>query len=126
VIFSDDLEVIGRPQKIEGVEQLQGIPLSAGIAEAPALVLYEPFIETLPSEPYVLVCPSTDPAWVPLFVQARGLVMEIGGVLSHGAIVAREYGLPAVAGLPNVQHQLRTGQRLRVDGGSGTVTVMPG
>jgi phosphohistidine swiveling domain-containing protein len=126
VIFSDDLETIGRPQKIEGALQLQGVPLSAGIAEAPALVLDEPRTDLLPSEPYVLVCPSTDPAWVPLFMQARGLVMEIGGVLSHGAIVAREYGLPAVAGLPNVQHRLRTGQRLRVDGGSGTVTVLPG
>jgi len=125
VIFSDDLDAIGRPQKIEGAEQLQGVPLSAGIAEAPALVLEQPRIENPPGEPYILVCPSTDPAWVPLFVHARGLVMEIGGVLSHGAIVAREYGLPAVAGLPNVQRQLRTGQRLRVDGGSGTVTVLP-
>ncbi len=64
--------------------------------------------------------------WVPLFVRARGLVMERGGVLSHGAIVAREYGLPAVSGLPGVQHRLRTGQRLRIDGGRGTVTVLPG
>ncbi len=124
VIFSDDLEAIGRQLTIEGAQRLQGVPLSAGIAEAPALVLNDPRIEKLPGEPYVLVCPSTDPAWVPLFVQARGLVMEIGGVLSHGAIVAREYGLPAVAGLPNVQRQIRTGQRLRVDGGSGTVTVL--
>lgn len=126
VLFSDDLEAIGRPQKVEGAERLQGVPLSVGIAEAPALVLDQPRIDELPGEPYILVCPSTDPAWVPLFIQARGLVMEIGGVLSHGAIVAREYGLPAVAGLPNVQRQLRTGQRLRVDGGSGTVTVLPG
>jgi pyruvate,water dikinase len=124
VIFSDDLEAIGRPQKIEDAEQWQGVPLSAGIAEGPALVLEEPRIEKIPDEPYILVCPSTDPAWVPLFLQARGLVMEIGGVLSHGAIVARECGLPAVAGLPNVQHRLCTGQRLRVDGGSGTVTVL--
>ena len=59
-------------------------------------------------------------------LQARGLVMETGGVLSHGAIVAREFGLPAVAGLPDVQRRLRTGQRLRVDGSRGTVTVLPG
>jgi phosphohistidine swiveling domain-containing protein len=125
VIFSDDLEAIGRPQTVEGADSLQGIPLSAGVVEAPALVLEGPCMNDLPAEPYILVCPSTDPAWVPLFVQARGLVMEIGGVLSHGAIVAREYGLPAVAGLPGVQRRLRTGQRLRVDGGSGTVTVLP-
>jgi pyruvate,water dikinase len=87
-------------------------------------VLQEPRREDLPKEPYILVCPSTDPAWVPLFARARGLVMEIGGVLSHGAIVAREYGLPAVAGVPDVQRRLRNGQRLRIDGGRGTVTLL--
>jgi pyruvate,water dikinase len=127
VLFSDDLEAIGRPVVIEGIAQadmLQGVPLSAGVAEAPALVLDQPLTANLPAEPYILVCPSTDPAWVPLFVKARGLVMETGGVLSHGAIVAREFGLPAVAGLPGVQKRLKTGQRLRVDGGRGTVTVV--
>jgi pyruvate,water dikinase len=126
VLFSDDLEAIGRPLPVEGADTLQGLPLSAGAAEGPALVLSEPRTDGLPAEPYVLVCPSTDPAWVPLFARARGLVMEVGGVLSHGAIVAREYGLPAVAGIPGVQKRLRTGQRLRVDGARGTVTVLPG
>jgi pyruvate,water dikinase len=123
VLFSDDLEAIGRPVPVLGAETLQGVPLSAGVAEGPALVLEDPMTE-LPTEPYVLVCPSTDPAWVPLFVQARALVMETGGVLSHGAIVAREFGLPAVAGLPGVQRRLRTGQRVRVDGASGTVSIL--
>jgi rifampicin phosphotransferase len=126
VLFSDDLEAVGRPVPAEGAESLHGLPLSAGTAEGPALVLHEPRAAGLPAEPYVLVCPSTDPAWVPLFARACGLVMEVGGVLSHGAIVAREYGLPAVAGLPGVQRRLRTGQRLRVDGARGTVTVLPG
>ncbi len=125
VLFSDDLEVIGRPAPVEGADTLHGVPLSAGVAEAPAWVLHEPEETSLPAEPYILVCPSTDPAWVPLFVHARGLVMETGGVLSHGAIVAREFGLPAVAGLPDVLRRLRTGQRLRVDGGSGTVAILP-
>jgi rifampicin phosphotransferase len=89
------------------------------------LVLDQPHVDNLPTESYILVCPSTDPAWVPLFVRAKGLVMETGGVLSHGAIVAREFGLPAVAGLPDVVRRLRTGQRLRIDGGRGTVTVLP-
>jgi len=124
VLFSDDLEAIGRPPVLDHADVLKGVPLSAGVAVAPALVLEEPTGE-LPAEPYILVCPSTDPAWVPLFVQAKGLVMETGGVLSHGAIVAREFGLPAVAGLPGVQQKLRTGQRLRVDGTHGTVTVLP-
>jgi pyruvate,water dikinase len=126
VLFSDDLQAVGRPVPAAGADTLQGVPLSAGVAEASALVLHEPQTDALPSEPYILVCPSTDPAWVPLFAHARGLVMETGGVLSHGAIVAREFGLPAVAGLPDVLRRLRTGQRLRVDGGTGTVTVLNG
>jgi pyruvate,water dikinase len=124
VLFSDDLEAIGRPIKMEGTDALQGIPLSAGVAEGPALVLNEPTPIAPGTEPYILVCPSTDPAWVPLFVQARGLVMETGGVLSHGAIVAREFGLPAVAGLPGIQQRLQSGQRIRVDGAAGTVAVL--
>src|SRR5213078_3528499 len=110
---------------LEGAETLQGVPLSAGIAEGVALVLDRPSLDALPPEPYILVCPSTDPAWVPLFVQARGLVMETGGVLSHGAIVAREFGLPAVAGIADVHRRLKTGQRLRIDGATGTVQVLP-
>jgi pyruvate,water dikinase len=124
VLFSDDLEAIGRPIAVAGAETLQGVPLSAGVAEAPALVLAEPTTE-VPAEAYILVCPTTDPAWVPLFTRAKGLVMETGGVLSHGAIVAREFGLPAVAGLPDVLQRLRTGQRLRIDGGSGVISVLP-
>jgi pyruvate,water dikinase len=124
VVFGDDLEAIGRPlPPPAGAEELTGVPLSAGVAEGPALVLTEP--SAAPADGgYILVCPSTDPAWVPLFVNARGLVMESGGTLSHGAIVAREFGLPAVAGLPGVQHRIRTGQRLRVDGARGTVSVI--
>ena len=86
-------------------------------------MLTEPSAESVVAG-YILVCPSTDPAWVPLFVNARGLVMESGGTLSHGAIVAREFGLPAVAGLPGIQPRLRTGQRVRVDGSRGTVTAI--
>jgi pyruvate,water dikinase len=125
VLFSDDLEAIGRPlPEPPGGDKLEGVPLSAGVCEGPALVLTEP-TEAPPGEGgYVLVCPTTDPAWVPLFVRAKGLVMETGGVLSHGAIVAREFGLPAVAGLPGVTQRLKTGQTVRVDGGRGTVTIL--
>jgi pyruvate,water dikinase len=124
VLFGDDLEAIGRPLPVpSGAEQLTGVPLSAGVVEGPALVLTHPSTDTF-KPGYILVCPSTDPAWVPLFVNARGLVMESGGTLSHGAIVAREFGLPAVAGLPGVQQRIKTGQKLRVDGGRGTVSVL--
>ncbi len=125
VIFSDDLEAIGRPQPAPaGAKQLQGIALSAGVAEGPALVLSEPSAAPAGTEGYVLVCPSTDPAWVPLFVKAKALVMESGGALSHGAIVAREFGLPAVAGLPGIHRQLISGQKLHVDGSRGMVMVI--
>ena len=124
MLFSNDLEAIDRAVPPDGATMLEGIPLSAGVAEAPALVLESPHGVAMPSEGYILVCPSTDPAWVPLFVQAKGLVMETGGVLSHGAIVAREFGLPAVAGLPGVLRRVKTGQRLRVDGTRGTVAIV--
>jgi pyruvate,water dikinase len=123
VLFSDDLAAVGRPAPVpDGATTFDGVPLSAGSAEAAALVLTEP--GPPPDGPYVLVCPSTDPAWVPLFVTAKGLVMETGGVLSHGAIVAREFGLPAVAGLPGITRQITTGQRIRVDGGTGRVAIL--
>ncbi|HEV3142553.1 MAG TPA: PEP/pyruvate-binding domain-containing protein [Gemmataceae bacterium] len=125
VLFSDELEAIGRPQPIpEGADVLKGVGLSAGHAEGPALVLTDPSQDpgTTP-DGFILVCPSTDPSWVPLFTRARGLVMETGGILSHGAIVAREFGLPAVAGLPGITRRLKTGERLHIDGTHGTVSV---
>jgi pyruvate,water dikinase len=124
VIFSDDLDAVGREMTVGDGGMMQGVPLSAGVVEAPAWVLQDVAGAHIPHEPYVLVCPSTDPAWVPLFVHARGLVMETGGMLSHGAIVAREFGLPAVAGIADVHHRIKTGQRLRIDGATGTVNVL--
>jgi pyruvate,water dikinase len=124
VLFSDDLEALGREVDTSAAAMFQGVPLSAGTVEGKAWVLHEAAGAQAPNEPYILVCPSTDPAWMPLFVGASGLVMETGGVLSHGAIVAREFGLPAVAGIANVQRRLRTGQRLRLDGETGKITVI--
>jgi pyruvate,water dikinase len=124
VLFSDDLDAIGRAAEIPS-GALVGTPLSLGEFTGPALVLEEPISADDLQPGYVLVCPTTDPAWVPLFLKAGALVMETGGVLSHGAIVAREFGLPAVAGLADIQRQIKTGQRVRVDGNSGTVEVLP-
>jgi pyruvate,water dikinase len=124
VLFSDDLEAIGRTADIRAAQTLTGVALSAGTAEGIALVLQTPDTTAIPDEPYILVCPSTDPAWLPLFIRATGLVMETGGILSHGAIIAREFGLPAVAGLPDVHRRLQNGQRLQVDGGAGTVAIV--
>jgi rifampicin phosphotransferase len=124
-LFSDDLDAIGRPQPPPaGATTFKGVPLSAGVAEGPAMVLTDPHAAAPAMDNYILVCPSTDPSWVPLFARAKGLVMETGGVLSHGAIVAREFGLPAVAGLPEVTRSLHTGQKVRVDGNSGIVVLV--
>ena len=123
VLFSDELEVIGRPLACERATDLVGTPVSAGVVEGEALVLTDPGLAPSEVRDFILVCPSTDPAWVPLFLRAKGLVMETGGVLSHGAIVAREFGLPAVVGIPDVHHRLQTGQRVRVDGNTGKVHV---
>jgi rifampicin phosphotransferase len=71
----------------------------------------------------ILVAPSTDPGWTPLFLTAGGLVMEMGGAMSHGAVVAREYGLPAVVGVPEATERIRTGERITVDGLAGTVII---
>jgi rifampicin phosphotransferase len=71
----------------------------------------------------ILVAPSTDPGWTPLFLTAGGLVMEMGGAMSHGSVVAREYGIPAVVGVAHATTRIVTGQRITVDGGAGTVTV---
>ena len=124
VIFSDDLECIGRQLVPESAAEFRGTAVSAGIVEGAALVLTSPIDAPAEGSGFILVCPSTDPAWVPLFLRAKGLVMETGGVLSHGAIVAREFGLPAVVGISQVHQRLQTGQRLRVDGNSGVIYLL--
>ena len=101
---------------------LIGTPASAGTVSGRARVVLDPAEATLePGE--ILVAPSTDPGWTPLFLTAGGLVMEMGGANSHGAVVAREYGIPAVVGVPEATTRLHTGQTVTVDGASGTVTA---
>jgi rifampicin phosphotransferase len=124
VLFSDDFAAIGRPPPASAAAQLRGTPVSVGVAEGVALVLHEPqSVDDLPAD-FILVCPSTDPAWLPLFLRAQGLIMETGGVLSHGAILAREFGLPAVAGIAHALVTIRTGQRVRIDGNRGEVYLL--
>jgi len=71
----------------------------------------------------ILVAPSTDPGWTPLFLKASGLVMEVGGAMAHGAIVAREYGLPAVVGVAGATERIATGSRVTLDGTTGAVVI---
>jgi pyruvate,water dikinase len=106
-----------------GERLLAGSPVSPGVAEGLVRVVLDPGQSQLaPGE--ILVCPGTDPAWTPLFLLARGLVMEVGGMMTHGSVVAREYGIPAVVGVSRATTRLRTGQRIRVDGSSGQVVVL--
>ena len=91
--------------------------------EGLAHVIIDPTSEKLqPGE--ILVCPATDPAWTPLFLAASGLVMEVGGLMTHGSIVAREYGIPAVVGVGEATNLLKTGQKIRVDGEEGVITIL--
>jgi phosphohistidine swiveling domain-containing protein len=115
-------EGIAAPEEAgEGV--LAGSPVSPGVAEGAVRVILDPHGASLaPGE--ILVCPGTDPAWTPLFLVAGGLVTEVGGLMTHGAVVAREYGIPAVVGVTGATARLATGQRVRVDGTAGRVTVL--
>ena len=123
VIDSDHLDQLGVPQVFENATEWRGEPVSAGVANGTARVVFDPReVEELGTD-YVLVCPSTDPGWTPLFINARGLIVERGGVLSHGAIVARDFGIPAIV-CPNATKLLRSGDRIRVDGNTGIITKL--
>ncbi len=104
-------------------DTIDGFAVSPGRVTAPASVILSPadFENMRPDS--ILVCPTTTPAWTPLFAQARGLVTDIGGVLAHGSIVAREYGIPAVMGTTVATARIRDGQMITVDGTAGTVEL---
>ncbi|MDJ0701655.1 MAG: glycerol-3-phosphate acyltransferase [Leptolyngbyaceae cyanobacterium MO_188.B28] len=101
-----------------------GIGASSGQAEGEVRVLHT--LQNLPeiNDRMILVVPFTDSGWAPLLARSGGLVAEVGGRLSHGAIIAREYGIPAVMNVPNATQQLRDGQRVRLDGQTGVVEVL--
>jgi pyruvate,water dikinase len=120
LLLSDgtDVEAAYAPPVAEGA--LRGSPASPGVARGVARVIRSPAGARLePGE--VLVASSTDPGWTPLFLTAGALVMEMGGMMSHGAVVAREYGIPAVVGVPDATERIKTGERVVVDGSAGTV-----
>ncbi len=102
-------------------EELVGMSISAGKASGKVRLISHPREANKLKAGDVLIAPSTDPAWTPLFLKSSALVMETGGHLSHGAIVAREYGLPAVANIPGVMRLLKDGQEITVDGDAGKI-----
>ncbi|MFD5629074.1 rifamycin-inactivating phosphotransferase [Streptomyces sp. NPDC127072] len=103
---------------------LIGLPVSAGTVEGRARVVLDPAEADLESGD-ILVTTFTDPSWSPLFVSAAGLVTEVGGLMTHGAVIAREYGLPAVVGVERATRLIRDGQRIRVHGTDGYVEILP-
>lgn len=111
-------------QKINSNSKLiQGVPLSPGIYEGTIRVVFDPLNSKL-QEGEIMVTESTNPAWTPLFATAKGLIMEYGGPVSHGGIVAREYGIPAVVGITSASSMLKDGQRVRINGETGVVEIL--
>jgi pyruvate,water dikinase len=126
VLLSDGTEPTVASQVGElAKDSLKGTPASPGIVTAQARVILDPTGARL-TQGEILVAPSTDPGWTPLFLIAGGLVMEMGGAMSHGAVVAREYGIPAVVGVAGATERISTGQQITVDGVAGTVTIGKG
>jgi pyruvate,water dikinase len=103
-------------------ETWTGIGAAPGRASGAARIIHHPLEGNALEAGEILVAPSTDPGWTPLFLRASAIVMATGGYLSHGAIVAREYGIPAVVNLPGILEDFKTGDRLVVDGDAGQVT----
>jgi len=102
---------------------ITGSPVSPGVAEGIVHVVLDPRgTQLAPGE--ILVCPGTDPAWTPLFMAAGGLITEVGGMMPHGSVVAREYGIPAVVGVHEATTRLKDGQRIRIDGTAGQIVVL--
>jgi pyruvate,water dikinase len=102
---------------------LPGLGVSAGTVEGRARVAFD--IGSAELEPGdILVTPFTDPSWTPVFVAAGGLVTEVGGLMTHGAVIAREYGLPAVVGVQQATRLIADGQRIRVHGTDGYVELL--
>ena len=104
---------------------LRGTPVSDGVATGTVFIASTPSETGQMPEKCILVCPSTDPGWMPVLVRAAGLIVERGGVLSHGALIARDLGIPALV-WPGATSLLRSGQRIRIDGFKGTIENLDG
>ncbi len=125
IAISSDGEIPSPAGDREGIpaNALPGTAASAGVAEGIARVITDPQREVLQAGE-ILVAPFTDPGWTPLFIHAAGVVTEVGGLMTHGAVVAREYGIPAVVSVASATERIHTGQRIRVDGTRGFVEVL--
>ncbi len=129
-VITSDGEIIAGAYKRENLpaEAIVGLPVSSGVIEGRARVILnmeDAAVETADLENGdILVTSFTDPSWTPLFVSIKGLVTEVGGLMTHGAVIAREYGLPAVVGVENATKLIKDGQRIRVHGTEGYVEIL--
>ncbi|MFZ1117554.1 MAG: PEP-utilizing enzyme, partial [Propionibacteriaceae bacterium] len=125
-VLTSDGEVITGAYRRDDVPAgaLVGLPVSAGIVEGRARVILDMADADLEAGD-ILITAYTDPSWSPLFVTIKGLVTQVGGLMTHGAVIAREYGLPAVVGVEHATRLIRDGQRIRVNGTDGYVEILP-
>ncbi|MCC2684036.1 MAG: pyruvate phosphate dikinase PEP/pyruvate-binding protein, partial [Paenibacillaceae bacterium] len=124
VITSDGEIVVGKYKREHlPAEAIVGLPVSTGVVEGRARVILN-MEEAELEEGDILVTSFTDPGWTPLFVSIKGLITEVGGLMTHGAVIAREYGLPAVVGVENATKRIKDGQTIRVNGTEGYVEVL--
>ncbi len=124
VMTSEGEIITGRKRDVKApAGALVGTPVSAGVVEGYAKVVLRPEEAKLnPGE--IMIAPFTDPGWTPLFHSAKALVMEIGGMMTHGAVVAREYGIPSVVGIDGATDIIKDGDYIRVNGTAGYVEVL--
>jgi pyruvate,water dikinase len=124
-VITSDGEVITGRYKRENVPvgAIIGLPVSSGVVEGRARVILNMEDASL-SENDILVTTFTDPSWTTLFVSIKGLVTEVGGLMTHGAVIAREYGLPAVVGVENATKLIKDGQKIRINGAEGFVELL--
>ena len=125
-VLTSDGEMLNGAYRREGIPQdaLAGLAVSAGTVEGRARVILDMTRADLEAGD-ILVTSHTDPSWTPLFVAVKGLVTEVGGLMTHGAVIAREYGLPAVVGVENATRLIQDRQRIRVNGTEGYVEILP-
>ncbi|MBC2258726.1 phosphoenolpyruvate synthase [Listeria booriae] len=124
-VLTSDGEIITGKYKRENLpsDAIIGLPVSSGTIEGRARVILNMADANL-EEGDILITPFTDPSWTPLFVSIKGLVTEVGGLMTHGAVIAREYGLPAVIGVENATTRIQDGDRIRVNGTEGYIEIL--
>ena len=115
--------ILRPPPRQERPGELSGMAVSPGVVTGPVKVLHSPDEKPV-NKGDVLVAHTTDPGWTPLFVSAAAVVLEVGGVLQHGAVIAREYGKPCVVGIDGLMTKLRDGQSVEVDGTAGVIRLL--